>query len=93
VKLHTHGAPERNARTLLGEEMVAFHDAIGRTFNDGRRYRLHYVTARELANIISAAEAGERGDAGRFRDYLLAPPAARSTTVQDGQTVGMRRAI
>jgi hypothetical protein len=73
--------------------MVAFHDAIGRAFNDGSRYRLHYVTARELANIISAAEAGERGDAGRFRDYRLAPPAVRATPANDESTVRVLRAI
>ena len=76
VKVHTHGAPERNADTLLGPAMAALHDAIGREFNDGRRYRLHYVTAREMFNIVRAAEAGETGDAGDFRDYLLPPPQA-----------------
>ncbi len=39
--------------------MAALHDAIDREFNDGRRYRLHYVTAREMFNIVRAAEAGE----------------------------------
>ena len=31
VKVHTHGAPERNAATLLGAEMRAFHQAIGQS--------------------------------------------------------------
>ena len=30
VKLHTHGAPEANQRVLLGEPMVAFHQALAR---------------------------------------------------------------
>jgi hypothetical protein len=77
VKLHTHGAVERNARTLLGDSMAALHAAIGSEFNDGRKYRLHYVTAREMANIVAAAEAGKRGDAGLFRDYVYPPAAAR----------------
>jgi hypothetical protein len=77
VKLHTHGAPERNARTLLGDSMADLHAALGREFNDGRTYRLHYVTAREMANIVAAAEAGERGNAGAFRDYVYPPPTAR----------------
>ena len=74
IKVHTHGGPELNARTLLGAEMAAFHAAIGREFNDGRRYRLHYVTAREMFNIVRAAEAGESGCAGDFRDYVLPRP-------------------
>ena len=71
VKVHTHGAKEANAGILLGERMHAFHAALARHFNDGIRFRLHYVTARETANIIAAAEAGESGNAGRYRDYHL----------------------
>jgi hypothetical protein len=74
VKVHTHGAPERNAATLLGSRMAALHEAIGREFNDGRRYCLHYVTAREMVNIVRAAEAGEPGSPGDYRDYVLPPP-------------------
>ena len=76
VKVHTHGALERNAGILLGPRMAALHEAIGREFNDGHRYRLHYVTAREMANIVCAAEAGERGTPGDYRDYVLPPPQA-----------------
>jgi hypothetical protein len=76
VKAHTHGAPERNADVLLGEPMRAFHEAILERFNDGRRYRLHYVTAREMANIAWAAIAGETGNPHRYRDYLVRAPQA-----------------
>lgn len=76
VKLHTHGAPERNAAVLLGPKMEALHEDINREFNDGRRYRLHYVTAREMVNIVRAAEAGVDGNPGQYRDYLLPPPPA-----------------
>jgi hypothetical protein len=78
VKVHTHGAPERNAATLLGPEMARLHAAIGREFNDGRRYRLHYVTAREMFNIARAAEAGESGCAWDYRDYVLPRPQVAS---------------
>ena len=74
VKLHTHGAKEGNADVLLGPAMYEFHRAIGEHFNDGKKYRLHYVTAREAYNIVKAAEAGERGNAGQFRDYALTRP-------------------
>lgn len=76
VKTHTHGATEHNAATLLGNNMAAFHRAIGRAFNDGRRCRLHYVTAREMVNILHAAEAGKRGNAGDYRNFVLRPPQA-----------------
>jgi hypothetical protein len=73
VKVHTHGAPEAQATSLLGEGGRALHQALAR-YNDGRRFRLHYVTAREMYNIAVAAMAGESGDPTRFRNHLLAPP-------------------
>jgi hypothetical protein len=78
VKIHTHGAPERNASALLGPAMAGFHEAINREFNDGTRYRLHYVTAREMVNVVRAAEMGLNGNAGEYRDYMLPPPPAAS---------------
>jgi hypothetical protein len=77
VKIHTHGAPERNAGVLLGPQMHAFHQAI----LDGQtrlNYVVHYVTAREMANIVAAAEAGESGNPSSFRDYRWPPPECRA---------------
>lgn len=71
VKVHTHGAPEYNARVMLGDDMVQFHRGIAKEFNDGSRYRLHYVTAREMYNIVKAAEDGRTGDPNAYRDYII----------------------
>ena len=77
VKVHTHGTQERDMDTLLGEAAQRMHQHLERTYNDGKRYVLHYVTARETYNIIKAAEAGHRGDPHAFRDFLLPPPPHR----------------
>lgn len=74
VKVHTHGAKDSNADILLGSSMYRFHEALAREFNDGRRYRLHYVTAREMYNVMKAAEDGKAGNPGQYRDYLIARP-------------------
>jgi hypothetical protein len=74
VKVHTHGAPERNADVLLGEPARAMHEALARDYNDGRRWALHYVTAREMFNIAVAAMEGQAGDPGHFRDHVIPPP-------------------
>jgi hypothetical protein len=74
VKVHTHGAPERQAESLLGEAGRRFHRALADGFNDGNRYVLHYVTAREMFNIAVAGMRGESGDPNRYRDYELKPP-------------------
>lgn len=74
VKVHTHGTQENDMDTLLGEAAEKMHAYLEQTYNDGTRYRLHYVTARETYNIIKAAEAGERGDPGDYRDYEIPRP-------------------
>jgi hypothetical protein len=73
VKVHTHGAQEDTAASLLGPGGAALHDALAR-YNDGAAWTLHYVTAREMYNIARAAMDGKTGDPGAFRDYVLAPP-------------------
>lgn len=74
VKVHTHGAPEANAASLLGPEGRALHEHLRARYNDGTRWRLHYVTAREMFNIAIAAMEGATGDPGAYRDHLVAPP-------------------
>jgi hypothetical protein len=74
VKVHTHGAPEKQAASLLGEGGRAMHAELTTRYNDGRRWRLHYVTAREMYNIAIAAMDGKSGDPGAYRDYELPPP-------------------
>jgi len=71
VKLHTHGAPETNQRVLLGKPMVDFHLALARRAKEDPSFRFHYVTAREMYNLVRAAEAGWQGTVALARDYEL----------------------
>lgn len=73
IKLHTHGAPERNHASVLGAECQRFHDELLQ-FAKKEGFRLHYVSSREMVNIIHAAEDGHQGDAGLWRNYLFQPP-------------------
>lgn len=75
VKVHTHGAPEKNAASLLGAGGVALHEALAR-YDDGAAWRLHYVTAREMYNVAIAAMDGLAGDPSAHFDYEIAPPPA-----------------
>lgn len=77
VKVHTHGTQEHDMDTLLGPETDAMHAHLERVYNDGKRYVLHYVSAREVYNIIKAAEAGLEGNPAQYRDHVL--PAPRSS--------------
>ena len=76
VKVNTHGAPEKNAASLLGSEGRRLHQHLAARYNDGRRWILHYVTAREMYNIAMAAMEGASGDPSAWRDHLVAPPPA-----------------
>ena len=69
IKLHTHGAKPENTRMLLGEPMRAFHRALEEIAAADHTIRFHYVSARELVNILHAAEAGHSGEPGPFRNY------------------------
>lgn len=76
VKLHTHGAPERNAQVLLGHGGRVLHRTLTERYNDGERWILHYVTAREMYNIAMAAIDGKSGNPNEYRDYERPPPPA-----------------
>ncbi|MEO8011964.1 MAG: hypothetical protein ABI650_10000 [Dokdonella sp.] len=78
VKIHTHGTQEPDMDTLLGTPVDAMHDHLERAYNDGVNYVLHYVTAREVYNIVKAAEAGKSGNPDQWRDYILPPPPQRN---------------
>jgi len=56
IKLHCHGAPEEDAKVLLGEKMDKMFLYLEKYYNDGSRYVLHYVTAREMYNKIKFLE-------------------------------------
>jgi len=77
VKLHTHGCVPANMSILLSAQMRAFHETLVSRFNDGHEWQLHYVTAREMYNVIRAAEAGKTGDPGLYRDFDVLPPPCR----------------
>jgi hypothetical protein len=77
VKVHTHGAPDAQAASLLGEPGRQMHRAL-RKYNDGENFILHYVTAREMYNIALAAMHGLGGNPDAHRDYVLPKPPVAS---------------
>lgn len=78
IKLHCHGAADANRAALLDHDLdTMFSDAESR-YNDGKNYRLHYVTAREMYNIIKATEANSPRPISELRDYILRRPPVAS---------------
>ncbi len=79
VKVHTHGAPEDNANCLLGGPGADLHRVLGSRYNDGEKWCLHYVTAREMYNVAVAAMAGKLGEPSAYYDYDVPPPPIAAT--------------
>lgn len=72
IKLHTHGAIERDWSALFGEHALRMHWSLCDQLNSGMS-RLHYVTARQACNVIRAAEAGAEGDPSQYFDFAIPP--------------------
>src|SRR5262249_288774 len=71
IKLHCHGMIPGDTRALLGEPMRLFLKELTEGQGASGRYHVHFVTAREMVNIILAACDGRDGNPGLFRDYRL----------------------
>lgn len=74
VKVHMHGALPENTDVLLEKEMKKMHLYLQEKYNEGEKWKLHYVSAREMYNIIRAAEDGCEGSPGEYRNYEIKPP-------------------
>jgi len=51
------------------------HQHLNEKYNDGDNYFLHYVSSREMYNIIKAAEACKKGNPNEYRDFILTKPS------------------
>ena len=71
VKLHTHGADTPNLDTMLGEPIAAMHRFLTTTLVEETGAALHYVTAREMVNVIHALEDELTSPPSEWFDYWL----------------------
>lgn len=71
VKLHTHGAAPPNSDMLLGQPMTAFFDYFTSVLPREANVAVHFVTAREMANLVHAAEDGVCSEPRACFDYWL----------------------
>lgn len=72
VKVFCHGGQDYKA--VLGQATDDMFSYLENKYNDGKRFMLHYVTAREAYNIVKAAEDGKTGNPNQYRDYILPRP-------------------
>ena len=78
IKLHMHGCSGSTSEMLFDKGMFSgLHETAKDLLHDESGLSLHYVSAREMYNIIKAAEAGLEGDPNNYRDFLIGPPPLR----------------
>jgi hypothetical protein len=80
VKLHTHGVWEPNQEVLLGESMVRMHDELARRSAADPNFRFHYVSCREMANLVLAGGDVTRPTTEAMQTPYAAPPTWAAAT-------------
>jgi len=75
VRPFTHGAYLKNGGDInvLGENLDKMLTEMEKSYNDGEKYRLHYMTTREAYNCVKAAEKGLDGNPNKYRDFIIKP--------------------
>jgi hypothetical protein len=82
IKLHCHSMDPTQKEVVIGEAMRNFMgDLVGGAEERGEI--LHFVTAREMVNIIYAACEGRAGNPGEYRDHRF---QKRSPRISAGQS-------
>ena len=71
IKIFTHGALEKNHDAVFGKNAKLLFNQIIQKYKNNNKYLLHFVTAREMYNIIKAAEHGCTDDPNVYRDYQI----------------------
>ncbi|HWY57526.1 MAG TPA: hypothetical protein VNZ03_23885 [Terriglobales bacterium] len=70
IKLHCHSMDPTQHPAVLGDAMSGFLRELVEGANQRGEF-LHFVSAREMVNIIFAACDGHEGNPGQYRNYRL----------------------
>jgi hypothetical protein len=73
VKLNCHGMDPRDTEALLGNPMLNFLGELAAAEKRGE-FITHFVTAREMTNVILSACEGKTGNPGTFRNSPFERP-------------------
>jgi hypothetical protein len=85
IKVHCHGMDPTQKDAVVGEGFRNFLEAAV-TGAAERKECLHFVTAREMANIILAACDGREGNPGDYRDYRFKSMASLPAAAEKWQS-------
>jgi hypothetical protein len=88
IKLHCHGMVARDESAMFGSHIQRFLRFVTQDPRNGSEYKLHFVTMREMTNVILAACDGRDGTPGDFRNYrfrLIQPPILHGYPIARGR--------
>ncbi len=71
VKLYCHGFFDHDQSACIGEDAKRFFSEIIENGEKTGDYKIHFASAREAFNMVSAAIDGKAGTPNDFRDYRL----------------------
>jgi hypothetical protein len=74
IKLHTHGGIPKNYHMLLGNAARRFYEELAGFSKTTPGFHHHFVTAREMTNLVHAAEDGKNGSPADWLDYCHGRP-------------------
>lgn len=71
IKLYCHGFFTHDQSTCIGEKARRFFSEAMESGEKSGDYKIHFASAREAFNMVSAAIDGKKGKPGDFRNYRL----------------------
>ncbi len=90
IKLYCHGFFDYDQAVTIGEDAQRFFSELV-NYSEGRgNFKVHFASAREAFNMVSAAVAGESGDPHTYRDHRLRSimqPVSADISVNAARTV------
>jgi hypothetical protein len=89
IKLHCHAFFEQDQNEMIGDELRRFMTEVMEFGNADGRFKVHFATAREVFNMVSAALEGQSGDPAQYRDYVMRPIAGARQTIPTSNTSHM----
>jgi hypothetical protein len=89
IKVNSHAASSvADLEETLGPHFDQALTYMEKRYNDGVHYALHYVTAREMYNLVRAAADGKRGDPRRYYDFVIPPYQTHAVPRQGVEPAG-----
>lgn len=71
IKLYCHAFFEWDQDAMIGGQLCRFMDEVLNMAEQSRKFKVHFMSAREAFNLVIAAIDGKHGDPNDYRDYYL----------------------